>query len=232
MKIRQLHSWPVNEDDAIRIQNSLKDKIITNGNLRDIKFIAGVDTSFSHKTDTLFAAVCLYRYHDLTLCEKVTVSLPAAFPYIPGLYAFREGPVILKALARLKTAPDVIIFAGHGIAHPRSFGLAAHLGLLVDIPSIGCARKKLSGEHQEIGSEVGDSAPLCVGNNIAGLTYRSRKDVKPIYISPGYKCSVADASRIVTECLRGYRIPEPLRTAHRLANQLKNKNNNNKPQTG
>ncbi len=221
MKIRQLHSWPTDKNEAIQIQDQLKDKINLNGKLEKLELIAGVDTSFNHHTGVLFAGVCLFRLSDMTLCEKVTASQKAEFPYIPGLHAFREGPVILKALSRLKARPDVVIFAGHGIAHPRGFGMASHLGVVLDVPAIGCARKKLAGQHQEIGAEQGESTPLYVENRVAGLVYRSRTNVKPIYISPGHRCSIEDASRIVLKCLSGYRIPEPLRTAHRLANRVK-----------
>ncbi|MCP4566233.1 MAG: deoxyribonuclease V [FCB group bacterium] len=221
MNVHQFHSWPSDENEAIRIQEKLREKITLDSDLNGVELIAGVDTSFNHHTETLYAGVSLFRYPELTLFEKATASRKAEFPYIPGLYAFREGQVILKALNRLKTRPDVVIFAGHGIAHPRRFGMACHMGLLMDIPSIGCARKRLAGQHQEIGSDEGEAAPLYVENKLAGQVYRSRTDVKPIYISPGYKCSIADASRIVTDCLSGYRLPEPLRTAHRLANRIK-----------
>jgi deoxyribonuclease V len=221
MEIRQLHPWPTDQNKAIPIQNRFKNKIIIEGALDGVRLVAGADTAFNHLTNTLFAAVCLFTYPDLQQVDTAIASAEAKFPYVPGLHVFREGPVILKAFARLETRPDVVIFAGHGTAHPRRFGMAGHLGLILDIPSVGCARKKLVGHHQEFGSEEGESSPLYVENSRAGLVYRSRANVKPIFISPGHKCTPGDAYRLVIDCLRGYRMPEPLRSAHILAGRIK-----------
>ena len=227
MQIPDLHPWPKSESEALEIQSRFRDKIITKGRLDGVKLIAGVDTAFDHNTDTLYAAVSVFNYPEMTEYERVSDSARAFFPYIPGLHAFREGPVILKALSRIRTRPDLIIFAGHGIAHPRHFGLASHLGLILDLPSIGCARKRLSGEYEEVGSEPGANAPLIVNNRESGCVYRSREKVKPIFISPGHRCGITDAVNIVVKCLREYRVPEPVRAAHRLANRIKR--NHKKP---
>jgi deoxyribonuclease V len=221
MEIPILHPWPTGQGEAVKIQHRLRDQITLDGEPGQVALVAGVDTAFDHVANILFAAVCLFRYPDLTECEKATASSPAAFPYVPGLHAFREGPVILKAVSRLKTKPDLIIFAGHGIAHPRHFGIASHLGLILNIPSIGCARKKLVGEYANVGLDRGESAPLFVNNREVGLVYRSRTGVKPIFISPGYRCSIKAANDYILSCIRDYRVPEPLRAAHRLANRVK-----------
>jgi deoxyribonuclease V len=221
MDARNLHPWPKSEEEAVAIQNEMRGLITVGEPLDGVQLIAGVDTAFDHIANVLYAAVVLFHYPHLEEQEKVADFADACFPYIPGLHAFREGPVILKAFRRLTTKPDLIIFAGHGIAHPRFCGMAGHLGLLLETPSIGCARRRLAGQYQEPAAHKGSSSPLYVENREVGRVYRSRNNVKPIYISPGYRCSLADAVHFVTGCLQGYRVPEPLRAAHRLANRTR-----------
>lgn len=221
MNFKQLHRWPTNEKEAIRIQEKLRDKIVVTDALPEINLIAGVDTAFNYQTDDLYAVVSVYSYPQLELIEQAAARRKAVFQYIPGLHAFREGAVILEAFTRVRHIPDVIIFAGHGIAHPRQFGLASHLGLILDRPALGCARKKLVGHYQGVGPEAGESSPLYADGSICGIVYRSRTKVKPIFISPGYKCNLKSALKLVKKCLRGYRIPEPLRSAHILAGRTK-----------
>ncbi len=228
MHIHELHEWPGGRGEALKIQHQFKDRIVLDGSPGGIGTVAGVDTALDQLANILYAAVSLYSFPELEPLERTTASGAASFPYIPGLHAFREGPVIIKALSRLRTVPDLIIFAAHGIAHPRRFGMASHLGLILDIPSIGCARKILVGEHAEVGDQKGDSVPLMLHNIRVGTVYRSRSGVKPIFVSPGHRCSTDDAVRIVAACLSEYRIPEPLRAAHRLANKLKRTGNKRK----
>lgn len=227
MEIPILHVWPKEQSEALKIQYHLKNRIITTGSLDHIESIAGVDTAFDHATNTLNAAVCVYSYPHLIEQERVTASMPAVFPYVPGLHAFREGPVILRAFSQLRDKPDVIIFAAHGIAHPRRFGMASHLGLILDTPSVGCSRKLLTGRHEEIGLHKGEKTPLMIADKQVGIVYRSREKVKPIFISPGHKCGIEEAADLVIKCLIEYRVPEPLRAAHRLANHIKR--NHKKP---
>jgi deoxyribonuclease V len=224
MEIPEIHPWPADENEALKIQYRLRDHVIIGGSLDGVKLIAGIDTAFDHNNEILFAGVCLYDFPELTEYERVTASAKAVFPYVPGLYSFREGPVILKALMKLNTRPDLMIVAGHGIAHPRRFGLASHLGLILDIPSIGCARKRLVGQHDEVGLGKDSSSPLIVDNEEVGRVYRTREKVKPLFISPGHRSNVDDAVNIVVKCLCGYRVPEPVRAAHRLANRAKRNN--------
>jgi len=221
MNIRTLHPWTTSETNAVEIQHVLEEDIEVSPIESNVSTIAGIDTAFDHINNTLFAAACLFSYPDLEIIEKVTDYETARFPYIAGLHAFREGPVILKTLSHLKNRPDVIMFAAHGIAHPRRCGMASHLGIILDLPAIGCSRKLLIGEHGDIGPREGENTPLFVHNREVGAVYRSRYDVKPIYISPGHKCTLSDAIRYTVSCLKGYRIPEPLRAAHRLANRIK-----------
>ncbi len=221
MHIRELHKWPHGRNEAVKIQHQFKNRVVFKGALDNVKLIAGVETAFDHIANVLYAAVCLYSYPDLVEKERATASATATFPYVPGLHVFREGPVIIKACSRLHTRPDLVMFAAHGEAHPRHFGMASHLGVILDIPTVGCARKLLVGEHDEVDEKSGSSAPLMMDTTRVGTVYRSRDGVKPIFISPGHCCDVEAATKIVVSTLREYRIPEPLRAAHRLANRLK-----------
>lgn len=226
MEIPEIHPWPVDQNEALKIQYRLREKVVIGGSLDGVKLIAGIDTAFDHTNDILYAAVCIFDFPGLTECERVTASARAVFPYIPGLYSFREGPVIVNALTRLNTRPDLMMIAGHGIAHPRRFGLASHLGLILDIPSIGCARKRLVGQYDEVGPEKDSWSPLIVDNEEVGRVYRTRERVKPLFISPGHRTTVKEAVDYVIRCLGGYRVPEPMRAAHRLANRVKRNNRN------
>lgn len=225
MDINQLHEWPDRPHDATSIQNNLKSKIITEGSLSHVHLIAGVDTAFDHKRNLLYSGVTLMRYPEMTEVEKTAASQEALFPLHSGLRAFREGQVVLEALAQLQAVPDLIIFAGHGIAHPNHFGLACHLGLILETPSIGLARKKLVGNHNELDMEKGNQTPLIMGNRQVGVVYRSRTGVKPIFISPGHLCGIEEAVNIVSSCLSEYRLPDPLHFAHRWASFMKRKGN-------
>jgi deoxyribonuclease V len=166
------------------------------------------------------AAVVVLRYPDLTPIETALAELPVAFPYIPGLLSFREAPAILAACAKLTTAPDLFIFDGQGTAHPRRLGIARHVGLFLDRPSIGCAKSRLCGEHGELPSHAGAWAPLTDAGEIIGAVVRTREEVRPVYVSPGHRVDLATAIRHVLACCRGYRLPEPCRLAHQAAGQM------------
>ncbi len=221
MQIQELHAWPTKEDEATRIQQTLVPHVRLTSLPELVQNVAGVDTAYNPTLDRLYAAVCVYSLPNFNIIDTAKASAEAEFPYVPGLHIFREGPVILKALRRLTIEPDVIIFAGHGIAHSMRFGMASHMGVMLDCPTIGCARKCLAGQFNEVGQAQGDLSELVLGNEPVGVVYRSRENVKPIFISPGHLCTISDAKRIIVECLRGYRIPEPLRAAHRIANREK-----------
>ncbi len=221
MDFQPLHEWPKNERDAKEIQKKFRDSIITVNSIDKPSLIAAVDTDFNDNNQRLYASVVLATYPGLKDLERTVAELDAAFPYIPSLLAFREGPVILKALARLKNRPDLIMFAGHGIAHPARFGMASHMGLITDIPSIGCARKILSGTYEPPDKARGSLSTLYMNNVKCGYVLRTRDEVKPIFISPGHKISLETSLEIVKSCLTGYRIPEPLRSAHLYAGKFK-----------
>lgn len=221
MLIQELHTWPETEDEALSIQQTMQMHTVLQPLPRKCRLVAGIDTAYDPVKNITFSAVGVFSLPDLKKVDSARARMAPKFPYIPGLHAFREGPVLLKAIRRLTVTPDVVIFTGHGIAHPRLFGLASHMGVILGCPTIGCARKRLAGQHAEVGEEQGASTDLILRNKPVGVVYRSRENVKPVYISPGHLCTIEDAMRIITGCLRGYRLPEPLRFAHRMANRNK-----------
>jgi len=215
------HEWPNSPNDAVKLQYELKSRIDVSIPLKRPEFITAVDTAYSSKANRLFAAAVTLKYPTMENCERAVAECEVKFPYIPALLAFREGPVILKALSRLKTIPDLVIFPGHGLAHPRGCGMASHLGLLTDIPSIGCARKCLVGDYRTPLPEKGSCSSLFVSDIEVGLVCRTKTKVKPMFISPGHKCTIRDAFETTVACLTEYRMPEPLRLAHLFANKYK-----------
>jgi deoxyribonuclease V len=221
LEITDIHDWPIDADEAYKIQRKIGSGLITHSTFKKIEYITAVDTAFNDKINRLYAAAVTMTYENLTDIEQAVAEMDAAFPYIPSLLSFREGPVILRALSRLKKKPDLIIFAGHGIAHPLQFGLAAHLGLLLDIPSIGCARRCLSGEYEEPTPEKGSLSPLYISNIKRGFVFRTKTNVKPMFVSPGHRCAMSDAIEIISGCLGQYRMPIPLRLAHLYANKYR-----------
>ncbi|MFZ5981071.1 MAG: endonuclease V, partial [Candidatus Zixiibacteriota bacterium] len=168
-----------------------------------------------------YAAVVVVDFPKLQEVERAYYFDKVEFPYHPGLFYYREGPVVSKALEQIKSRVDLMIVHGHGIAHPKRIGMASHLGLDFDIPTVGCARKNLTGTYRPVGDNKGCSQPIYIQGKEVGLAYRSKDKVKPIFISPGYKCDLTYAREIIVRCLRGYRLPEPLRLAHLLANKYK-----------
>jgi deoxyribonuclease V len=214
MNIRRLHSWTLDPSAARRIQDSLVPRLRTAPVSQPAETVAGADVSFDRARGLVFAAVLVFRFADLELIEEAWAHGPADFPYVPGLLSFREGPVMLKAFARLRTVPNVVLFDGQGIAHPRRLGLAAHMGLWLDLPTIGCAKSRLIGDYEEPGPQRGDAAPLMDGDEQIGEVLRTRDRVKPLFVSPGHRADFPSSRRIVLECGRGLRLPEPTRQAH------------------
>lgn len=225
MKAANLHEWQVTPAQAIAIQQQLAGHILSEGELRHIRLVAGIDVSV-RKTDTVGrGAVVILNYPELELVEVQTAEQNIDFPYIPGLLSFREVPVILSACEKLTNTPDLIFVDGQGVAHPRRMGLASHLGLIINKPTIGCAKSRLCGHHEPVGTDRGDSVKLIDGEDTIGVVLRTRTNVKPLYISIGHKISLETATRWVLDCGRGYRLPEPTRLAHQAAGrQLKAEN--------
>lgn len=220
MFYRNLHPWDVSIQEAIKIQNRLKEQVILEKDFTQIKAIAAADVSAS-KEDKMVAGVVVVSFPELRLIEDSWGCVLARFPYQPGLLTFREGPALLSIFGKIKSVPDLILFDGQGIAHPRRMGIATHLGILLDKPTIGCAKSLLCGEFLEPRIEKGSYSLIKDGKTgeIIGAALRTRKAVKPIFVSPGHKINLRLAIEIALSCSVKYRIPEPLRLAHRLANE-------------
>jgi len=214
MKVFNLHGWQVSTAEARELQLRLASKVSRTDELTGPRFIAGVDISVDRIRDEARGAVVVLSYPELRVVETRVVEGRVDFPYVPGLLTFREAPLTLAAFERLNTAPDLILFDGQGIAHPRRLGLAAHLGLFLDTPTIGCAKSRLCGSHQIPGQEAGSYAELVDGDEIIGAALRTKLGTKPVYVSIGHKVSLESAIHWVTRCCRGYRLPEPTRLAH------------------
>ena len=211
-----LHAWNLSAEEAIRIQTDLRQHILLHWDNRQVSSIGGVDISI--KTETAHAAIVVIRYPDLTPREAATADAPLVFPYIPGLLAFREGPAVLAAWDKLQNKPDMLMFDGQGIAHPRGIGIASQMGLWLERPTIGVAKSRLYGRHEEVGPKRGDQAALLDKNgHMIGTVLRSREKTNPLYISPGHLIDVKHATKFVLACIAGYRLPEPTRWAHKIA---------------
>ena len=221
LKFRQFHEWPSNKSEAIEIQREAVGQVELQATLDDIKLIAAVDTAYSHGGETLYASVVVTTFPEIEEVERSYQHGEVTFPYIPGLFYFREGPVIVKALEKVAHDVDLIIVHGHGIAHPKQCGTASQIGLAFDLPTIGCARKLLAGHNRPVPPEKGSYQPVMLQSREVGVAYRSKTNVKPIYISPGHRCDIPQARSIVVQNLRGHRLPEPLRLAHLFANKYK-----------
>ena len=205
--------------EAKLIQEQLRDRVITSDCLREVKYVAGVDIGFENKYTVSVAAVAVLSYPELDLVEQAIARIPTAFPYVPGYLSFREIPAILSALPQLKITPDLILCDGQGRAHPRRLGLASHLGVLLDLPTIGVAKSLLIGKHEPVPLEKGSWKPLIDKDETIGVVLRSRTNVKPIYVSIGHKISLPTARKYVMGCLTKYRLPETTRWADKLASQ-------------
>ena len=211
------HDWKVTPQEAIAIQERMRHLVERTDRLPQIHRIAGVDVCFDEHSQIAHAAIAVFSFPDLKLIDKSVAQRTVAFPYIPGLFAFRELPAVLDALARLRKSPDIIICDGHGIAHPRRFGMASHLGVLLDQPTIGVGKSLLVGHHIELPHERGSWVPLEDGNEVIGAVLRTQAGIKPVYVSVGHRISLQTAVRLVLACTPRYRLPETTREAHKLA---------------
>ena len=209
------HPWDVSPTDAKGIQHQLCSHVQLKPLGRSPEVVAGVDVSM--KGNQARAAVVLLSYPDLAPLEAVTAQNPVTFPYVPGLLAFREGPVVLEALEQLTIHPDVLMFDAQGWAHPRRMGLATHLGVLLDMPSVGCAKSRLCGTYTEPGEQKGAWTPLNDENEVIGAVVRTRDSVRPVFVSAGHRTDLQTAVGLVLSCATKYRLPEPTRWAHRVA---------------
>lgn len=216
-------SWPNNASDAIALQKELRSKARIENDFGEIKTLAGIDVSYDVKENTSRAVIVTMKLADLAPLQTIVVDAPTTFPYISGLLSFREIPVILQALKQLQVKPDLLMVDGQGIAHPRRLGIAAHLGVLTNIPSIGVAKSRLTGTYQEPGPNRGDMSPLMDKTERIGTVLRSKVKTNVLFISPGHRVDQDTAVQITLQCLRGYRLPEPTRIADKISKQREKK---------
>lgn len=222
VKDRHLHSWQVSPKDAVSIQRRLADRVRFCSLPTRLHTVAGLDCAFSRDGSTIGAVIVVLSYPALEVLEEVWAQDKVRFPYVPGLLSFREAPVCLKAAEKLACRPDVFLVDGHGIAHPRRLGLASHLGLCLDVPTIGCAKSRLCGTYEEPKREKGSWTPLWDAGQIVGAVVRTRTAVKPVFVSVGHRAVLEEAVEFVLACCKRYRLPEPTRLAHQKVSLLKN----------
>jgi deoxyribonuclease V len=213
MKPKIRTNWNLTPREAMRFQDRLRERVVLEDRFDAIRLVAGADLSFDPETDVAFAGVVVYRFPGLEEVERRSARRKLRFPYVPGLLSFRESPVLLAAFARLLTEPDLILIDGHGRAHPRLFGIACHIGVLFDKPTVGCAKSILVGQCSDPSARVGGTSPLTFNGQRVGVALRTRENVKPIFVTQGHRVRLETAVRLVRQCLDGFRIPKPTREA-------------------
>jgi deoxyribonuclease V len=220
MRLQHRHPWDLTPSDAIALQRKLRAEVISDRpiDLGAIRLVAGVDVSV--KNEESQAAIVVVTYPGFLPVETVLARRPTPFPYIPGLLSFREGPVLEEAFDKLKAEPDVFLFDGMGIAHPRRIGIASHMGLWLDRPTIGCGKTLLCGRYGPLPDEKGSAAPLVDKGETIGVALRTRTAKNPMFISPGHLADIPTAAELVLNCSPKYRLPEPIRLAHNAAGQF------------
>lgn len=213
--------WPKTIAEAKAIQNILKEKARIVPLRKNPRFVAALDAAIAG--NKIIGTACLYRYPELTLIEEQYAEMRNPFPYVPGFLSFREGPVILTAIEKLSVIPNLILIDGQGIAHPLGFGLASHIGVILNMPAIGCAKSRLVGEYREPARQRGSWSPLIYHDAVVGAVLRTKDNVRPLFISPGHKIDLTSSIDVVLKCVTRYRIPEPLRRADFLSKSIKRK---------
>jgi deoxyribonuclease V len=213
--------WNVSPKEARALQEQLAAKVKIQPLPKSFAVLGAADIGYVKSADLLVAVLLTFRWPDLDPMETAQVTAPVSFPYIPGLLSFREIPPILQAAQQLERLPDVLLCDGQGIAHPRRFGLASHLGLCLNLATVGCAKKRLCGDHAPLDLVFGNHTPLRLGSDTIGSVLCSRTNVKPLYVSPGHLSDLESSRELILRCIRRFRIPEPLRQAHNLATRLR-----------
>jgi deoxyribonuclease V len=214
MRVADLHPWKVSTRQAFEIQQSLRERLRLRPLRREVRLVAAADVAYSRPTHRMYAAVVALRLPTFEVVEISAAHQLARFPYVPGLFSFRELPPLLRAFETLQSRPDVVLFDGQGLAHPRRMGLACHAGLLLGTPTVGCAKSRLVGEHGPVPARRGGRADLVHEGEVVGAVVRTRTGVKPVYVSPGHLVDLDSAVRLVLETARRFRLPEPVRLAH------------------
>jgi len=217
MRVQSLHPWQMSPSEARAIQRDLAGQVCRGNEIGAPAMVAGADISASRSGSTGIGAVVVLSFPALELVEVEVVEKRVEWPYIPGLLSFREAPLVVAACERLKSVPGLLLVDGHGIAHPRRCGIASHLGLLLDIPTIGCAKSLLCGTHGLLGEEPGSRADVVEGGEVVGAAVRTRANVRPVYVSIGHKVDLSSAVKWVMKCCTGFRLPQPARLAHMAA---------------
>ncbi len=216
-----LHSWDVSPEEAIKIQNKLRELVKVEKLKSETRYIAGADVSFDKGSNIVYAGVVVLKFPEFEEVDRSLVVTKVSFPYIPGLLSFRESPALIRAWEKIKIVPDVVVIDGQGIAHPRRFGIASHFGVLIDKPTIGCAKSLLVGKYQEPDEKAGSYSYLYDLGEIIGVALRTRDGVQPVFVSVGHRITLEESIRIIMQSTRGYRIPKPTRYAHNLVNALR-----------
>jgi deoxyribonuclease V len=219
--VQHLHQWNVTPKEAIDIQQRLRSKVVVAALVEEAHLVAGCDVSFDKGSDLVYAGVVVLKLPEFIEVGESTAITRVKFPYIPGLLSFRESPPLLEAWEKLSVKPDLVMIDGQGYAHPRRFGIASHFGLLVDLPTIGCAKTLLIGRFEEPEPKAGSSSPLMDGEEVIGAALRTQDSVNPVFVSIGHRINLQSAIEIVMRCTSDYRIPEPTRRAHLLVNALR-----------
>lgn len=212
-----MHTWPTTIPEAIALQEQLRSQVVVADDFAEVRTVAGVDVGFEAENTVTRAAVVVLSYPDLQPLDYALTRGPVTFEYVPGLLSFREIPVVLQALEQLTIQPDLLICDGQGIAHPRRLGIASHLGILIDRPTIGCAKSLLIGHFRAPPDERGAAVPLIDHGEQIGVVLRTRAGTKPVYVSPGHRVGIQSAADFVMGCVTRYRLPETTRAAHNLA---------------
>jgi deoxyribonuclease V len=221
VKIRTRHAWNLTTAEARALQIKLARQVDSATPIKRCRTVAAVDGSSEWHGQDFQAAVVVVRADTFEPIERAASAGRSCFPYVPGLFSFRESPMVLQAFARIRSRPDVVLVDGHGLAHPRRFGIACHLGLWLNIPTIGCAKTRLCGEFSAPGSKRGDRSPLIDGGEVIGAVVRTRDSVKPVFVSVGHKCDLDSAVDLVLRLSGKYRLPAPSRMAHEYVNQVR-----------
>jgi deoxyribonuclease V len=219
--MKGLHSWNVSVEEAIRIQENLRSRIILKTDFSKVRTIGGGDVAYSKKRNILFSVIVVLSFPQMEILDISKAYGLVGFPYIPGLFSFREGPILIRTFQRLKRKPDVMLYDGQGIAHPRGFGLASHMGLCLDLPSIGCAKTPLVDGFVSPGSSKGSYELIRREGKEVGIVLRTKDNVKPLFVSPGHRIDLPMSIQLTLKCCRGFRIPEPLRQAHHASRLLR-----------
>ena len=221
MKTLKLHRWDLPYKKAVELQRQLAEKVRFVPMTKKVRIIAGLDCAFSKDGKKIFAAAVVMKRPDFEVIEVRDACLEVHFPYVPGLLSFREAPVCIAAVGKLRTEPDIFIIDGQGIAHPRRLGLASHLGLFFDRPTVGCAKSPLTGTFENPPAQKGTYRLLEDKGQTIGVVLRTRTNIKPVFVSVGHKCQLKDAIEIVLACTTQYRLPEPTRLAHQIVSKIK-----------